>query len=99
MNLHTKQGLLWLPVLALLAFAGHAVSAESTGSKPKPAAAPASGSRIDTRPPAAAGSPVANASNLEVETRYAAARQAAEQRERDWDRKMKLITKDVCTGC
>jgi len=95
MNLRTKHGLLWLPAVALLTFAGHAVSAEGARVRPKPAAAPVSGSQI----PTAARAPVADASNVEVEARYAAARQAAEKRERDWDRKMKLIAKDVCTGC
>lgn len=33
------------------------------------------------------------------ETKYIAARAAAEKREREWDRKLKQLVKDVCTGC
>jgi hypothetical protein len=47
---------------------------------------------------AAVGRPVSS-TDAELEARYGAARKAAEQREREWDRKMKQLAKDVCTGC
>ena len=99
---------------ALLALAGPVAAAEHAVVKRKAAtAAPESGPVTATVPASEVGAaslrskaaaksgpadPAAG-SEAAVDAAYTAARKAADKRQADWDRKMKQLANDVCTGC
>jgi hypothetical protein len=87
----------WSAAIVLTMLAAPGVAAENASQKLPRAVAEASQAR-PRGADIAADRPVGS-SDAELEARYGAARKAAEQREREWDRKMKQLTKDVCTGC
>ncbi|HEY8381262.1 MAG TPA: hypothetical protein VIL09_03830 [Microvirga sp.] len=76
----------------IMAQAAPSVQSQGKGARPNP--------RVPTAPRAEASpAPSRDVEADSSETKYIAARAAAEKREREWDRKLKQLVKDVCTGC
>lgn len=81
---------------APLAQTAPSVQSQAKGARPNP---PAQRRPTAARAEASTPAPPRDAAADNSETRYIAARTAAEKREREWDRKLKQLVKDVCTGC
>lgn len=87
---------LWSAAIVLVLSAAPCASAEGAAGKQRAAGELAKGQQTGRD---AMISPVVGGSDADMQERYLAARKATEARERDWDRRMKQLTKDVCTGC
>lgn len=87
----------WAASIVLVLSAAPCVSADGAAGKHQSVAGELTKGRQTGRE--AGILPIVGGSDADMQERYLAARRATDMRERDWDRRMKQLTKDVCTGC